>query len=413
MELIIRNFPVRDIVFGAPSSYRDGVLTVDAQELERVVLDGLSGYAVSFDTAKPGQSCRILHIMDAVKPAWKPEGSPFPGWLPGENRAGQGLTHRLEGMALMQSCVYPGIQEGIVDMAGEGARYGPFSQTVNLVMLTTLTDPGKDKHDFALETERMLLRAAQYLGRLSAGCGGYEELRLDDAPAAGLPTLGYICYIQAQGDLRNVHLNGGDCTAMAPVSLPPAAVLDGAVVSANYIIACQKNPTWLHQDSPVIRALWARHGTDCSFGGVILSTESSMLEDKQANARRCAQLAAGAGWDGVVITQEGGGHADVDLMLALDACEALGVRAVLETNEIAGPLGDLPPLVSCSKGADAIVTNGNNDALVRLDGVERSIGAGDILGGRHAAKDGFETSLGILYAATNQLGGVKMRTQAE
>lgn len=413
MELTIRNFPVRDIVFGAPSSYRDGVLTVDGRALERAVLDGLTGYRVSFDAAKPGESCRILHIMDAVKPAWKPEGSPFPGWLPGADRAGRGVTHRLEGMALMQSCVYPGIQEGVVDMGGEGARYGIFSQTVNLVMLTELTDPGKTKHAFALETELMLLRAAEYLARLTAGCGGYEALRLDDSPAAGLPTLGYICYIQAQGDLRNVHLNGGDCTAMKPVRLPPAAVLDGAVVSANYIIACQKNPTFLHQDSPVIRALWARHGGDCSFGGVILSTESSMLEDKQENARRCAELAAEAGWDGVIITQEGGGHADVDLMLALDACEARGVRVVLETNEIAGPLGDLPPLVSCSNGADAIVTNGNNDALITLDPVARCIGAGDILGGRHAAKDGFETSLGILYAATNQLGGVKMRTQDE
>ncbi len=91
-------------------------------------------------------------------------------------------------------------------------------------------------------------------------------------------------------------------------------------------------------------------------------------------------------------------------MLAVEECEKLGIKAVIQTNEIAGPLGDLPPLVSYSNMADAVVSNGNNDEIICLDKMERVIGGNSILNGKFVAEDSFETNIGIMYTSTNQLG---------
>ena len=95
------------------------------------------------------------------------------------------------------------------------------------------------------------------------------------------------------------------------------------------------------------------------------------------------------GVDGVIISKEGGGHTDVDLMENCDACEELGVRTVLIDNEWLGPdgAGSLP-LLAYSRNADAMVSVGNVDAMVDLPAMGKVIGgtgmrdfAGELGGG--------------------------------
>lgn len=349
--LTIRKYHTDSLSWGDSPIWSSGKLVLNKQTLIDTSLGDLKNYELDFEIAQPGDNTRIIHITDAVRPAKKAGGiSAFPGWTAGENQAGRGITFQLENVVVMQTCRFADIQEGIVDMSGAGARYSAFSKMINLVMTVTPLGTHVDKKELAQDLKMMILRAAEYTASLAAEQKGYAEENYELSPMSQEkgPRVGYTCFIQAQGPLRNVHICGEDCVAMKPRILAPEAILDGALVSGNYIIACQKNPTIFHQENPIIKGLFERDKLALSFGGVIVSTESSSLEGKKENARLIARLARELKLDGILVTQEGGGHADVDLMMTLDECEKSGVKTVILTNEIAGPQGDMPPLVSYS-----------------------------------------------------------------
>ena len=146
--------------------------------------------------------------------------------------------------------------------------------------------------------------------------------------------------------------------------------------------------------------------------GAICATESNLLDGKRESAASITQKALELHCDGMIITQEGGGHADVDLIFTNDALTDAGIRTVVIANEIAGPDGILPPLVSFSSKVDATISTGNNDQVIELDAMDKSIGGDAISNGAHNATDSFKTPLGIMYTATNQLGVSNMTTKA-
>lgn len=148
------------------------------------------------------------------------------------------------------------------------------------------------------------------------------------------------------------------------------------------------------------------------FVGAICATESNLLDGKRESAAGITKKALELHCDGMIITQEGGGHADVDLIFTNDALTDAGIRTVVIANEIAGPDGILPPLVSFSSKVDATISTGNNDQVIELDAMDKSIGGDAISNGAHNATDGFKTPLGIMYTATNQLGVSNMTTKA-
>lgn len=410
-ELKIIEHPVSIITFGESSSYADGKLTLSREALCAAAQVGTTGrYGINVQLALPGESTRVIHVTDVIKPSYKETKAAFPGWSGPIDGCGAGITHQLQNLCITQCFAYQGIQEGIVDMSGPGAQYSIFSSMMNIVMTVSLLSNDTDKKDVATDLILMNTQAASYVASLAARddggtvceySGGKEE--------SGLPRIGYAYFIQAQGPLRNVYVDGESCVKMKPRLLAADMILDGAIVSGNYIVACQKNPTYLHQENPVVFSALRRDGKELAFAGVIISTESSSLDEKRDNAKRIAALAKEQRMDGIIVSQEGGGHADVDLMLTCEACEAAGVRVVLLANEIAGPEGALPPLVSFSPKADAIVTTGNNDELVNLPAMKNALG-GDMLFNK-PAEDSFETPLGILYTATNQFGVSRMTTR--
>lgn len=409
--LKIRNYQAKSLKFSENSSYHAGRIDLCKKEINAYCLEGIEEMELNFETATPEESVRIVHVTDTVMPVWKEKGSTFVGWTEGEDLCGQGVLHRMHGVTVMQTCKYPGIQEAIVDMSGTGSRYCKFSGMINLVISVELKNKEYDKVLLAKNLNLILLRAAEYLGKLTRDKEpDSQEILEEKGKNKELLKIGYVYYIQAQGPLRNVFIKGADCTQMKPRFMNFCEILDGALVSGNYIIACQKNPTYFHQYNPVINELIQRNGTELNAVGVIVSTESGLLEKKKENAQLIARQAKEKGMQGVIITQEGGGHADVDLMFALEACEEEGIAAVIETNELAGANGELPPLVASSPRADAIVTNGNNDEIIYLDSVEKVIGGSRILDGKSEASASLETGMGILYTSTNQLGVNCMKT---
>ena len=105
---------------------------------------------------------------------------------------------------------------------------------------------------------------------------------------------------------------------------------------------------------------------------------------------RAAQLLQA---DGVVFSLGGGGNNITEVMLAIQACERLGIKTVLLAWEHGGPQGADYPLPFAVPEAVAMVSTGSMDAPVELPALERVSGAPTIrvrpeIGGVPLAVDG-------------------------
>ena len=412
MKLELCDFPVRDARFGPRTELADGVLTINKEEMaKRVNEDGFFD-EVRLDIARPGEATRIINVMDVMQPRFKEGGTPYPGAFSDMHLAGSGRTHALQGVSVMQTGKRQGIQEGILDMSGEGAKYSAFSSLFNIILhCSTNRETTNVEYDKA--TRQSLATAALYLGETTRGLQP-ETVRTfsTDAPVdPQLKKIVYVYYLQSQGPLRNTFVYGENVTALLPTLLHPNEVLDGAIISGNYIIACQKNPTWLHLNNPIVLDLYARHGKTLDFAGVVIANEHSTLFEKKRTAEFAAKLASQLGAHGVIMTQEGGGHADSDLMLCTDACAKLGLESVMLINELAGPQGDQPSLVDTTPQAKYVVSTGNNDQVITLPPVDHLFGGVSLLNVPDASAS-FKTALGRMYTATNQFGAYKLRVAA-
>ena len=91
MRLEIGTFPVRDVQLGDRTAYQAGVLTVDQDELRRLILAGGDFEDVALEVARPGDATRLMHIMDVVEPRYKLDGSStFPGFVGPQKTVGEG-----------------------------------------------------------------------------------------------------------------------------------------------------------------------------------------------------------------------------------------------------------------------------------------------------------------------------------
>ena len=154
----------------------------------------------------------------------------------------------------------------------------------------------------------------------------------------------------------------------------PLEVLDGAIISGNCAAPGHKNATIHHENNPIILDLLRRHGKELCFVGVLLSNESAMLKEKKRAAYYTSNLSQLLGVDGVIVSEEGGGNPETDLMFNCRLHENKGIKTVLVTDEYCGRDGASQGLADVTPEADAVVTNGNGNQFVVLPKMERVIG---------------------------------------
>src|SRR5262247_2938145 len=141
MRLELGSVPVRDVAVGGPIAFDDGVLTIDPEELRALILEDPHFAAARVRVVKPGESVRIINVLDVVEPRWKVSGAGgvFPGFVSPPTSVGDGRTQRLAGVAVVESSPpVPGestvFRERLIDMAGPGAALTPFARTFNVVI---------------------------------------------------------------------------------------------------------------------------------------------------------------------------------------------------------------------------------------------------------------------------------------
>ena len=411
MRLELHKHRIEEVEWGKRTEIQRHTLIINKTELIKALTKDASPIA-DVVICRPGEKVRITNVLDIVEPRAKAMGGGevFPGFLSTSEKVGNGVTGVLEGVAVMEVAPIPRVQEGLVDMGGVGATYSPFSRTNNLVFVFE-RGAGTALTEFEMGVRLAGLRACIYLAKagLDRDPDENETFELDWEKSSpergrGLQRIGYIYMLQSQGFLRDTFLYGRSVSKLTATQIHPNHIMDGAIVSGNYVIPSNRNPTYFHLNNPVIRELYLRHGHDLLFSGLVVCNEHSRLEDKERTAQEVVDTLNECDVEGVIITKEGGGNADTDLMFMCRACESQGIRTVLLSNEGAGPDGTDPSLAHITPEADGFVTTGNNDEPVALDPVDKLIGKGPLPGVTEDLKGKLTVPVSRISGATNLLG---------
>lgn len=382
MQLEVGRVYIKDLAFSDKTYIENGVLYICKEELKNYLKADRNIEEVDIEFARPGESVRIIPIKDIVQPRYKVKGSGqvFPGFIGDVETVGEGTTNILEDCAIVTSGKIVNFQEGIIDMSGPGAKYNSFSKMNNVVLLIT-PKPGLDKHTHEATVRVAGLKAAAYLGKASENLipdetevFTYNNIIEASTLYPDLPKVIYVYMIQAQGLMHDNYIYGLNAKGMLSTIISPTEVIDGAIVSGNCAAPCHKNATIHHLNNPVILELLRRHGKDLNFIGVIITNESTMLADKKRGAYYTQKIAKIVGAEGAIITEEGGGNPETDLMLNCKNLEYAGIKTVLITDEYAGRDGRSQGLADVTPEADAVITNGNGNELITLPPMEKVIG---------------------------------------
>ena len=423
MKLEMGYIYIKDIQFADESKVQDGVLYVNKDELRKTALEDEHLKSAEFDIAKPGESVRITPVKDVIEPRVKVEGNggEFPGVVAKVDTVGSGKTYALKGMAVVTAGPIVGFQEGVIDMTGPGADYTPFSKTQNLVMVLEPVE-GIKQHDYERAVRMAGFRVASYIGELA------RELTPDETEVfetctikeglekyPDLPRVAYVQMLQSQGLLHDTYVYGVDAKKILPTLLSPTEVMDGAIISGNCVSACDKNPTYVHQNNPVVHDLFKQHGKTLNFVCQIITNENVYLADKERSSNFTAKLCKMLDLDGVIVSQEGFGNPDTDLIMNCKKIEAEGVKTVIMTDEYAGRDGKSQSRADADPAADAVVTGGNANEVIILPKMDKVIGTlafiNKIAGASEDTlrEDGsLEVELQVITGATNETGFNKL-----
>ncbi|MBZ2174194.1 glycine/sarcosine/betaine reductase component B subunit [Schnuerera sp. xch1] len=426
MRLELGQVLIKDVQFGDETKIDNGVLYVNKKELIDLIKEDEHLKEVDVDIAKPGESVRITPVKDVIEPRVKVDGQGgvFPGVLSKVDVVGSGKTNVLKGCAVVTTGKIVGFQEGIIDMTGPGAEYTPFSKLNNLVLRCEPVDDLK-QHNHEKAVRFAGLKAAAYLAEVAKELNPdnvevYETLPLLESVQKypELPKVAYVQMLQSQGLLHDTYVYGVDAKQIVPTILYPTEIMDGAIISGNCVSACDKNTTYHHLNNPVVKDLYAKHGKEINFLGVIITNENVYLADKERSSNWTAKYTEYLGLDGAVISQEGFGNPDTDLIMNCKKIEQKGVKTVIITDEYAGRDGASQSLADADPLADAVVTGGNANEVIELPPMDKVIGhidvADTIAGGFDGSlkEDGsIIVEIQAITGATNELGYNKMSAQ--
>ena len=353
MKLELGYIQIKDIQFSKECKVENGTLYVDPDAVKAYLYedDDVKAWVkdFGFDIAKPGESVRITPVKDVIEPRVKVEGpgGVFPGVISKVETVGSGKTHVLRGMAVVTAGKIVGFQEGIIDMSGPGAEYTPFSKLLNLVVVAEPNEGYQDhKHEYEHAVRIAGLRAATYIGELGRSVtpdetAVFETYGIKEGieKMPELPRVAYVHMLQSQGLLHDTYVYGVDAKRSLTTILCPTETMDGAIISGNCVSACDKNTTYHHQNNPVVANLFAAHGKTLNYVCNIITNENVYLADKQRSSDWTAKLCRLLDLDGAMVSQEGFGNPDTDLIMNCKKIELQGVKTVIITDEYAGQDG--------------------------------------------------------------------------
>lgn len=413
LKLELGRIYIKDIQFGEKTAIKDGVLTVNKEALIEKLKEDKKIKDIKVQIARPGEKVRIIPVKDVIEPRIKiqGEGNGFPGVSAKMAQLGDGKVNVLYGAAIVTIGDMVGFQEGVIDMWGEGAKWTPFSKTYNLVVDITPVE-GLDPHTHEATVRMAGLKAAEFVGiagkeekpdeLLTYEMGSIDE---ETAKYPNLPKVLYVEMLISQGLLHDGYIYGVNSQLILPTLMHPNEELDGAVISGNCVAACDKITTYQHQNNSAILDLYAQHGKEINFLGVVLTPELTTLQGKFRTCDYTAKLCKMLGADGVIVSEEGYGNPDSDLLMICKRLEKSGIKTVLITDECSGRDGMSQPLADTTAEAVAVVSAGNVSHVVTLEPADKVIGKAHAISTLAGGWDGSLKEDGTLMCELNAIIG--------
>jgi glycine reductase complex component B subunit alpha and beta len=389
VELELLDSHVDAIQWADRTSLAGTQLNVSLSEIHDQIKDLTPNIKVAMELARPGESKRIVHVLDTFLPIAKihDEHKTFPGIDIPAQLVGTGQTERLRNVLVTVTGSFPHPEvmtpierprEGLIDMTGVGAPYSHGSDYFHLV-LTLEAGPSVSNLAFDQALRAMGVRIARYLPGVQKIGAVPERKAIHLAQVQKkLPKVVLIYQVQSQIPLVRTFYYGEEISKTLPAFIHPNEFFDGAVVSGTYKSE-RKIPTSLHCANPFIEELLKRHGNEIEFLGVILSRGyNDSFEQKKKMGLWSARLARCLGAEGIIAMMEGTGNTTVDFMQTVKACEEEGIKTVAVLHEDNGPKGYERPLVDHPREADAMISRGNRSEKLLLAPLDQVIGGNEI-----------------------------------
>jgi glycine reductase complex component B subunit alpha and beta len=377
MRLELAVTRLNDVRFGSRTEIDSGVLTINCNDLVQVLEQEPLFERVEVELAHPGESCRILHVLDVYEPRYKINGANFPGALDDFAPVGEGRTCALKDTAVILSAQPSARARSLIDMRGPAAELSSFGKLHNVIVVPH-PKAGTDRDEYRLAAKKAGLRTAAYLAAAAKHLSTDETEIYELPPLAlnpgreGLPRIAYIFPIhshQHPTHQREAVFYGSNIQGFMPTLVHPNEILDGALVFAYSAL------TYFAQNHPVIHELYRRHGRDLWFSGVVATVAPMTMAEKERNTALAARLAKEVlGADGIIATKIGGGAVDTDLMMIYARAEELGMKAALIIMERYPDTG----ITFAPPGVDALVTPSLTRDPIALPAVDRVIGGATI-----------------------------------
>ena len=383
-------FEVKDAVFGEKTVLKDRVLTISREALKEEIRPLLKAVkSVGFEIVKPGENTRIIHLLDTLQPMLKVEGEgiQYSGYFGDPHMVGSGTTNLLSGLAVMESAALPwdessassGLlypRDAIMDMTGPISGMTPFAKTINFVILYELNE-GKSSIEYDSEIRNIGIRISTYLASVTKDMepDSSEVFSIDEVNPE-LPGVVLVWNSQNQGPYSNTFIYGHPIDNLVPTLIHPNEMMDGCIVSGNYVWPAFKVPTYLYVNNPILLELYKEHGKTINFRGVIFGRSHN---PSNWHKTRCAQFAVKVAQfleaDGLIMAWEGGGNAAVDGMLTIQCAEKHNIKTSTITFEFGGVDGtEGILLVDDVPEADAVISAGSIEKPYTIPDVERVVG---------------------------------------
>src|ERR1044071_3333788 len=387
MKLDLANFPVREIRFGDSYRYENGRLTVDREDLVRIVSGDERIAAARFETVEPGEHARITGVRDVVEPRAKfgARGQVFPGTIGPVESVGAGVTHRLSGMTVIATAHYEGTiragtgvqRSAMLDMWGPGAEASRFSHYPHLVLIMRLKE-GLGEFEAHLAIQRAEFAVAKRIAEITQGARPQEVKRFELNDDESLPRVLLIqgCITNGGQPHSGVSYYGLPIRESLPTWVHPNELFDGAMTTNTTRGIGYYPTTWDWQNHPLALELYREQAAGrLNFAGMIMERISyDTIHGKEVVAHNTAQLATHAQADAALITWLGSGNAFVEVMLTIRACERRGIKTTLVTYEYGGKDGVDSPLLYYVSESNAVVSTGSRDRWIELPEADKVVG---------------------------------------
>ncbi len=363
MKLTVETITIHDVQFGGETVFQDGILYINKEDIYDFAKEEKCFHTLNIDIVRPGQSARIVHVVDVVQPRCKVEGSvDWPGVLTDEYKiAGQGLTRSIDGMGIVlcQNNTYWSRKWGSFDMCGPCAEENPYAKMPELVIEPIA--PDADFRDYREAIRRVGFKTSVMLAKATLKVPAERtEVFDNETQYPELPKIAYSFQIYSkQYDTRNYRepmFYGNAIPDSLPIIVQPTEVLDGALSPCG---GFRSITTYEIQNHPVIVDLMRRHGKELNFVGIILTVTSVEAKHRYLVSKMAANILKEVyKADGVIITKGVGGASTLCVGAIASEAEKLGIKAVPVIQILNAQSNLASECLISEKNVDSIVQSG-------------------------------------------------------